>query len=156
MLVFEQILFKGKESTPYLKSLMSDPETRKNVIVLALTAEERSRSRYRFEDNLGNDLFIVLPRGSILEEGDLLQSKTGELLIIKAKPEDVLTITSSDYLLLMKAIYHLANRHSAIEITLDYLRIGFDPVLENLMKKMSLEVTKEKVPFYPEKGAYHN
>lgn len=156
MLIFEEILLKGKDSQSYIKTRVSDSETRKNLIFLALTAEERSRTRYRFEDNLGNIFLIRLPRGTLLEEGDLLQSKTGKLLKIEAKDEDVLTITSSDTLQLMKAIYHLANRHCAMEITTDYLRISFDPVLEKMIKDFGLQVAQEKVPFYPEKGVYQH
>jgi urease accessory protein len=156
MLIFEEILLKGKDSQFDIKGLVSDSETRKSPLILALTAEERSRTRYRFDDDLGNIFLIRLPRGTLLEQGDLLQSKTGELLKIEAKAENVLTITSSDTLQLMKVIYHLANRHCAMEITTDYLRISFDPVLEKMAKDFGLEVIQEKVPFYPEKGAYQH
>jgi urease accessory protein len=156
MLVFEQIIFTEKESSFSLKSFLNNNNIRENILILSLTAEERSRSRYRFTADNGQDLFIQLPRGTILDDGDLLQAKTGEYLIIKAKVEQVLTITSSDYLQLMKAIYHLANRHTPIEISPNYLRISFDPVLAKMITDFGLEIIEEKAPFYPEKGAYQH
>lgn len=156
MLIFEQILFKGTEARFYLKTIAKDENIRKNVLVLSLTAEERSRNRYRFQSDDGQDLFIRLPRGKYVDDGDLLQANTGEFLIIKAKPQDVLTITSSDYLLLIKAAYHIGNRHAAMEITSNYLRIAFDPVLEKMLTELGLEIYQEKLPFYPEKGAYQH
>ena len=65
------------------------------VGTLLLTADERTRSRYRHD--LANNLtvYLQLPRGTVLKEGDLLRSDNGELFRIAAKPESVLTVTAS-------------------------------------------------------------
>ncbi len=156
MLVFEQILGKEKDAYFSLQDLLTDEKTRENILILSLKAEDRSRTRYRFQSDDGQDLCLRLARGTVLDDGDLLQANTGEYLIIKARAEDVLTITSPDYLQLIKAAYHLGNRHTPCEITPIYLRIGFDPILAKMLAELGLEITQETVAFYPQKGAYQH
>lgn len=123
---------------------------------LALTASERTRSRHRFETQDGTAILLRLPRGTVLQNGDLLQAETGEFWVrVVAKPEPVLNVTSDIPLKLLRAAYHLGNRHIPLEITPHYLRLEFDPVLEDLLKHLGLEVTQEILPFQPEPGAYH-
>ena len=123
-------------------------------LTLALTAEERSRARRRCLASDGSVLFLQLPRGTVLQEGDRLRSQTGLILTIIAKPEPVLTIRAANPLALLQAAYHLGNRHVALEITLDYLRIEPDPVLRALLEQRGLSLTEEIAPFMPESGAY--
>ncbi|BCL35067.1 urease accessory protein UreE [Nostoc sp. MS1] len=125
------------------------------TLTLALTAEERTRSRHRFEVEDGKVVFLRLPRGTVLRDGDILQDETNENLIrVVAKPEPVLTVIASTPLLLMRAAYHLGNRHVPVEITSNYLRLLPDPVLRTMLEHMGLEITAEVLPFQPELGAY--
>lgn len=131
-----------------------NPDTRVNFN-LSLTAEERTRSRYKFDTVEGEVLHLQLPRGTVLQDGDLLGAESGETLVrILAKPEPVLTVRGAGFLDLLKAAYHLGNRHIALEITESYLRLLPDPVLEKMLIQMGLTVTAEIAPFYPEIGAY--
>lgn len=122
---------------------------------LALSAEERTRSRHRFETEDGKELFLRLPRGTVLRDGDILQDETNTSCIrIAAKPEPVLTVVAPTPLLLMRAAYHLGNRHVPVEITPDYLRLSPDSVLSQMLLQLGLEITEEISPFQPELGAY--
>ncbi|XWK88253.1 MAG: urease accessory protein UreE [Phormidium sp.] len=121
---------------------------------LSLTAEERTRSNYRFETEAGLVLLLRLPRGMVLRDRDLLQSENGILVRVVAKPEPVLTITGKNTLELLRAAYHLGNRHVALEITPTYLRLSADSVLQAMLEHLGLEVTPEIKPFEPEMGAY--
>ncbi|EGK85790.1 urease accessory protein UreE [Microcoleus vaginatus PCC 9802] len=125
---------------------------------LQMTSDDRTRSRHRFETDTGEKLHLSLPRGTVLRDRDLLQSEDGTcLVLVSAKPELVLTARASSPLLLMRAAYHLGNRHVALEIADNYLRFSPDSVLQGMLEKMGLEVTEEIVPFQPEMGAYgHN
>ena len=141
--------------TVLTKCLAPDPQV-SVVATLLLTADERTRSRYRYD--LPNDLtlYLQLPRGTVLKEGDLLRSENGdELFRIEAKPEPVLTVTASTPLNLMLAVYHLANRHVPLEVTDNYLRLAPDPVLKSLLiEQLHTQVTEEIAPFCPQAGAY--
>ncbi len=126
--------------------------------ILALTAEERTRSRYRLKSPEGQEFGLHLPRGTILHEGDLLTSDTSEPIVrIVARSEPVMTVTAKHSLDLLRAAYHLGNRHVPLEISLDYLRLSPDPVLHSMLIQLGVEVSEEIGPFYPESGAYgHN
>lgn len=122
---------------------------------LSLTAEERTRTRHYFERSEGQGLYLRLPRGTVLTDGDLLQSETTDVVIrIAAKPEPVLTVRSHTLLDLLRASYHLGNRHVPVEVAPDYLRLSPDPVLQVMLEQLGVEVQEEIVPFQPEIGAY--
>jgi urease accessory protein len=124
-------------------------------LILSLTADERTRSRHHFITDDRTSVYLQLPRGTILQDGDLLTSETGEVLVkVRAKPERVLTLTSDDSLKLLQAVYHLGNRHVSLEISPNYLRLAPDPVLEKMSIQLGLQVATEVAPFCPEGGAY--
>jgi urease accessory protein len=100
-------------------------------------------------------LYLRLPRGTILKDGDLLQSEEGDIGVqIIAKPEPVLTVTSPIPIKLLKASYHLGNRHVPLEVAPTYLRLSPDPVVQGMLEQLGVEVKAEVVPFQPESGAY--
>ncbi len=121
---------------------------------LMLTATERLRSRHRYGTTDGQLVYLQLPRGTVLQDGDLLQSDEGEIVRVVAKPEPVLTVRANTPLDLLKAAYHLGNRHVPLEITATYIRLSPDPVLRHLLEHRGLHITEEIQPFQPESGAY--
>jgi urease accessory protein len=127
-----------------------------NSLTLSLSADERTRSRHYFESDQGQPLYLRLPRGTILHHGDWLQTETGEGLQIIARAEPVLTVTSPEPLMLLRAAYHLGNRHVALEVTEAYLRLAPDPVLQAMLEQMLVQVVAGCHPFQPEAGAYHS
>lgn len=123
-------------------------------LTLALTAEERTRSRHKFQTAEGQTIFLQLARGTVLYDGDLLQSESDTVLRIIAKPEPVLTVQAATPLDLLKGAYHLGNRHVPLEITPTCLRLTPDSVLQHMLEQLGLEVREEQHPFQPEAGAY--
>lgn len=124
---------------------------------LALTAEERTKSRHRFETEEGQTVFLRLPRGTVLQDNDILKSDPdGALIRVRAKPEPVMTVVAEAPLNLLRAAYHLGNRHVPLEIAATYLRLSPDPVLQKMLEQMGLKVEAAVLPFQPEIGAYGN
>lgn len=123
-------------------------------LTLALTAEERTRSRHKFQTSEGQTVFLQLARGTVLYDGDLLQSDNNTVLRIVAKSEPVLTVQAATPLDLLRGAYHLGNRHVPLEITPTCLRLAPDSVLQNMLEQLGLEVREEQHPFQPEAGAY--
>ena len=121
---------------------------------LSLTAEERSRSRHPFQTDDGQAVYLHLPRGTTLREGDRLRADSGEVVQVYAKPEPVFTVTAKSAIELLQAAYHLGNRHVSLEITETYLRLSPDAVLQDLLNHRGLMVIEEVAPFQPEIGAY--
>jgi urease accessory protein len=139
----------------FIERLSNDRDRPVPLFTLSLTAEERTRTRHRFETPDAQELFLRLPRGTVLQNGDLLRSQSGEIIQIIAKPEPVLTVTAKNPLDLLKAAYHLGNRHIPLEITPTYLRLSPDSVLKKMLEHLGVTIVEEITPFQPEIGAYH-
>lgn len=118
---------------------------------LALTAEERMRSRLLIE-NAG--VALRLPRGTVLREDDVLRAPDGEAARVIAKAEPVFRVTAEQPADLLRAAYHLGNRHVPVEVHVDHLIFGRDPVLGGMLEHLGLRVEACELPFFPERGAY--
>lgn len=122
---------------------------------LALSAEERTRSRFRFQTEQGLAVQLLLPRGTVLRDGDVLGTDDSrELVRVQARAEPVMTAHTKDAWTLLRAAYHLGNRHVPVEIGKHYLRFAPDPVLANLLHQLGLIVIEDVAAFAPEAGAY--
>lgn len=122
---------------------------------LVLTAEERTRARNRFRAADGEEVQLMLPRGTTLRGGDWLASDDGSGVVrVEAAIEPVLTVRAADPHTLMRAAYHLGNRHVPLELRGDCLRFSPDPVLADMLRQLGLDVVEERAPFQPEAGAY--
>lgn len=121
---------------------------------LTLPFEQRSRSRLRTRLDDGTEVGLFLSRGRVLRHGDRLRASDGRIIEIRAAAETVSTATASRPLLLIRAAYHLGNRHVALAITADALRYRHDHVLDAMVGQLGLMVNVEQAPFEPETGAY--
>jgi urease accessory protein len=125
--------------------------------VVVLSAEERLRSRYRCQTEDGIELLLSLPRGTVLQEGDLLTTAAGDWRVrVQAKAEPVLRVETASPLDLLRMAYHLGNRHVSLEIAPTALKLSPDPVLREMLEHLGATVTEAMEPFYPEMGAYHH
>ncbi|MBF2058057.1 MAG: urease accessory protein UreE [Cyanobacterium sp. T60_A2020_053] len=125
-------------------------------LTVALTADERQKPKQKLtKENV--TIKLDLARGMVIQEGDILSDEMETFLVqITAQPEKVMTIISNDKLDLMKACYHLGNRHISLEINDRYLRFSADHVLQSMLMKLGLNVIEETAPFYPVTGADHH
>lgn len=119
-----------------------------------LTLEQRQRSRQRIRLDDGREAGILLPRGEVLRDGDLLGAEDGLVVRIAAAPEPLSCAESDDLLLLARACYHLGNRHVALQIEPGRLCWLHDHVLDAMAAGLGLRVTQIEAPFEPEPGAY--
>jgi urease accessory protein len=122
---------------------------------LALGAEERTGLRGLRHSSCGRALLLQLPRGEALVPGELLAPAEGEQLVqVEAAPEALLRVRAHRPLALLQAAYHLGNRHVAMEIHTNELRLLRDSVLAQMLEHRGLAVEAMVAPFYPEGGAY--
>lgn len=122
---------------------------------LTLNFERRQKGRQRVRLDSGREAALILPPGSGLEHGDRLRAADGTVIGIVAALEAVATAAADDPLQLTRACYHLGNRHVAVQIGNGWLRFQPDHVLEDMVRKLGLEVRHESARFEPERGAYH-
>ncbi|CAN7251110.1 urease accessory protein UreE [Trinickia sp. LjRoot230] len=121
---------------------------------LVLAYDARCKSRLAVTLDAGEEVALVLPRGTVLADGDLLVADDGALVRVVAAPEAVLIVHASDALTLTRAAYHLGNRHTPVEVGADYLKLAADSVLEAMLKRLGASVERAMLAFQPESGAY--
>lgn len=125
---------------------------------VSLDWDVRQKSRFQVEDSLGRVLSVFLQRGHVVRGGDVLVADDGSLVRIEAASQALLRITTCPQhgtpFDLIRAAYHLGNRHVPIELKPDHLQIEPDAVLADMLRSMHLIVNKVDEAFEPEGGAY--
>jgi urease accessory protein len=149
MLKISRIIAKGAGLAPVLL---------KRAATIELDWDVRQKSRFEATDSMGRQLGIFLPRGTVARGGDVLVAEDGSLVKVIAAPQSVLRVThctehGTPYDLI-RAAYHLGNRHVPIELKPDHLKIEPDHVLADLLRAMHLIVNAVDEAFEPESGAY--
>jgi urease accessory protein len=155
MLQVSKLVPQGQGLAPVLVS---------RAAALTLDWDVRQKSRFDAESSDGRRVGVFLPRGTLVRGGDVLITQDGSLLRVIAAPQTVLRITAcTDHshahthdsaFDLMRAAYHLGNRHVPIELQPDHLKIEPDHVLADMLRAMHLSVAEVREPFEPEGGAY--
>jgi urease accessory protein len=134
------------------------PVLLKRANSVELDWDVRQKSRFDATDSAGRHLGVFLPRGTVVRGGDVLVAEDGSLVKVIAAPQSVLKIThcanhGTPYDLI-RAAYHLGNRHVPIELKPDHLKIEPDHVLADMLRAMHLIVNAVTEAFEPESGAY--
>ena len=149
MLIVNKLLSQGRGLSPVLL---------KRAATLELDWGQRQKSRFDTVDSGGRLLGVFLPRGSVVRGGDVLVAEDGSLIAVRAAPQPVLVVrhcpehgTPFD---LLRAAYHLGNRHVPLELQPDRLLLEPDHVLAGMLRQMHLIVSEENSAFEPESGAY--
>ena len=130
----------------------------KRAATIELDWDVRQKSRFATTDSQGRELAIFLPRGQAVRGSDVLVAEDGSLIRVLAAPQKVLRISACAVhgtpFDLMRAAYHLGNRHVPIELQPDHLKIEPDHVLADMLRSMHMTVVEADLPFEPEGGAY--
>ena len=149
MLTVNKLIAQGRGLAPVLL---------KRAAAVELDWDVRQKSRFEATDSQGRTLGVFLPRGSVVRGGDVLVVDDGSLVRVLAAPQPVLVVrtcaahgTPFD---LLRAAYHLGNRHVALELCPDHLKLEPDHVLADMLRQQHLIVTEAAEAFEPEGGAY--
>lgn len=130
----------------------------KRAATLELDWDTRSKSRFAATDSTGREIGVVLPRGTTLRGGDVLVAEDGTLVRVIASAQPVLQVRHctehGSPFDLLRAAYHLGNRHVPLELQPSLLQFEPDPVLADMLRRQHLIVTEAQAAFEPEGGAY--
>jgi len=138
---------------PALTSAQRDAAVR-----LRLTYDERVKQRLATMSVDGQAVAILLQdakRGTVLTGGTVLAGDDGVFAIVEAAAQPLARITADSPLALLRATYHLANRHVPAQLATDAVLIERDPILESMLRGLGAQVEHLEAPFDPEGGAYH-
>jgi urease accessory protein len=130
----------------------------RRAATVQLDWDVRQKSRFDATDSSGRTLGVFLPRGTAVRGGDVLVAEDGSLIRVIAAPQDVLVVTActehGSPFDLMRAAYHLGNRHVQLQLQPDRLLLEPDHVLADMLRQQHLIVTSSQEAFEPEGGAY--
>jgi urease accessory protein len=135
----------------------TNDEPHDDSVVLPFDLRQKSRQRVRLQS--GIEAALTLSRGSILRGGDRLLSGDGRIVQVIAADESVLHVTANSSQQLMRAVYHLANRHVPLQIGCSsngeaWLQLEQDHVLKEMLLGLGMSIVEQQAPFEPEAGAY--
>lgn len=126
----------------------------KRAATIELPWVVRQNCRFEASDSHARRLAVLLPAGTVLRGNDVLVAEDGSMVRVVAAPQPVMVIrhvgdrgTLFD---LVRAAYHLGQRHVALELAPDHLKIEPDPLLADLLRAMHLVVHETLAPFEPE------
>ncbi|KQU74895.1 MULTISPECIES: urease accessory protein UreE [unclassified Rhizobacter] len=149
MLTVNKLLAQGHGLAPALV---------KRAAAVELDWDVRQKSRFDATDSQGRTLGVFLPRGTAVRGGDVLVAEDGSLIRVVAAPQPVLVVTHCTQhgtpFDLLRAAYHLGNRHVQLELKPDHLKLEPDHVLADMLRQMHLIVNPASAAFEPEGGAY--
>jgi urease accessory protein len=144
--------------TKRLQASTLAPALLKRVATLTLDWDTRQKSRFGAQLDDGREVAVLLPRGSVLRGGDVLVAEDGSLVKVIAAPQAVLQVrhcqAHGSPFDLLRAAYHLGNRHVPLELQPELLQFEPDPVLAEMLRSQHLIVTEALAAFEPEAGAY--
>lgn len=125
---------------------------------LKLTAAERRQVRHLYTSESGQTVKLDLPRSTLLKPGSHLTTPDRTYWIqVLPQAEPLYDVTARDPLDLLRAAYHLGNRHVPLEISTQGLKLERDPVLKHLLvEHLGLKVEEQISAFLPDPGAYHH
>ncbi|MCY7314948.1 MAG: urease accessory protein UreE [Rubrivivax sp.] len=130
----------------------------KRAATVELDWDLRQKSRFDTADSSGRALGVFLPRGSVVRGGDALVAEDGSLIVVTAAAQPVLVVrhcsAHGSPFDLLRAAYHLGNRHVPLELQPDHLKLEPDHVLADMLRGMHLIVSEQQAAFEPESGAY--
>ena len=125
------------------------------VDVITLDHGDRHRRRIALTADGGTAFLLDLDRADVLEDGDAIGLESGWLVEVKAAPEKLIQVMTSDPLELLTLAWHIGNRHVPAEIAKDAIYIAYDHVLLDMLEGLGAKTQIVERPFHPVRGAYH-
>ena len=126
------------------------------VDTVTLDHEDRYRRRAVLSCARGLEVLLDLEKPERLEDGDALKLDDGRLVRVVAAPEELVEIASDNPARLLRAAWHLGNRHTPAEITGEAIYVATDHVLVGMLRGLGLATRSVTRPFRPERGAYEH
>jgi urease accessory protein len=127
-------------------------ETHVIIDRVALTWEQRHKSRQKLLTRQGCEVALALPTGTRLQAGDLLHV-SGGWIAVELALEDVLLVRARSLQEIAFVAYQIGNRHLPLEIGEHWLKTLFEPVLETYLGQQGIAVERAQLPFTPVSAA---
>jgi len=122
---------------------------------LLLTSEERASPHMVGHTERGRDLRISLPRGTELNDGDVLALDGGTAIVVQAAPEELFAISPETAYHWGVAGYQLGNLHRPVRFTDDAMLTPADAMVADLLARLDIAYEKKTMPFVGKRYGSH-
>lgn len=121
---------------------------------ITLQYDDRFRRRIVMTSDSGLEFLLDLPAATHLRDGFALVLEDGCSILVRAGIEELMEARSGDSAELVRAAWHVGNRHCPCEIHAGRLVMRRDHVVRRMLKSLGCAVIDITGPFEPESGAY--
>lgn len=106
----------------------------KVVDPLELTAEQRQRPHFRLCTKSGTEVFVSLPRGTELQDGDVIHLLQGVAVVVQAATEDLLEVSPRSAREWGVVAYQLGNLHREVRFLEAAMLTAYDDSTEQVLR----------------------
>jgi urease accessory protein len=140
---------------------LDDLAASRRIDPLELTSEERANTHFVAETASGRQLRVSLPRGTELQDGDVLALDAETAVVVKAAAEDLLLLTpGDDPVSWWAACYQLGNLHRPARFRADGIVTLYDPMALQIVRGLGVAIERIHEPFVGRRfgaaGAHHH
>ena len=121
---------------------------------ISLNFEERFRRRVVLKTDSGHEFFLALEKAAELPVGGIFILESGKKIKILAADEQLMMVRANSKIELMKASWHIGNRHLNCDISGTEVILREDKVIAEMLKKLKCKVSYFEDCFTPLSGAY--
>ena len=125
-----------------------------------LNSEERASAHLVGRSEGGRAVRISLPRGSEINDGDVLALEGATAVVARAAPEALYVVSPGDAYTWGVAGYQLGNLHRPVRFTEEGMLTPADPMVADLLKRLDIAFEERTIPFvgrrYGAHGAHHH
>lgn len=144
-----------------IKGQFRDLEAGYGVDPLLLTSEQRASAHFVAETAAGRTVRISLPRGTELQDGDLLEIDGDWAIVVRAAEEDLLFLSPGpDPVQWAAACFQLGNLHRPARFLAEGILTPLDPMAVQVLSGFDVHVEQVRRPFVGRRfgavGAHHH
>jgi len=127
---------------------------------LLLSSEERAGAHLVGRSQGGREVRISLPRGTEINDGDVLALNGATAVVARAAPEALYLVSPGDALAWGVAGYQLGNLHRPVRFSEAGMLTPADPMVADLLGRLGIAFEERTMPFvgrrYGAHGAHHH
>ena len=121
---------------------------------ILLSFEERFRRRVVLKTDKGYEFFLALEKAAELPVGGIFLLQSGKKIKILAANEELMTVCTNSKIDLIKASWHIGNRHLNCDVKDDQIILRRDEVIAKMLIGLGCSISYMNGPFQPLSGAY--
>jgi urease accessory protein len=122
---------------------------------VVLNAADRVRRRIVLTTENETKLMLDFAEPMMLRDGDGLVLDDGRIVTVAGQAEELLEISATKPLDLIRLAWHIGNRHTDAQFVGEALRIRRDHVLKEMVKGLGAVTREIETTFEPEPAASH-